>query len=604
LIADFYDPSETFRIGSSYEANPNVPGSWKPRLHISPHVVLYNPTSAKLDLNGVDLAISFQAAIQPRIQVTTAGGPKEPVTAGLHEMTRGFTGGGGKTYLRFYIPGSANLNFTAGEMRIFSLARDYDQNDADLLGFELAADYLPGNAISLEIEPAHTATVRGPTNGASTGDARYGLTVEEWADIQATDPGDLIQARFNWKTGQSSTFALMWGEQNYTAAVQKMDTPLARYSSAAWGSGTTISRTLADLSSAPSSFGYWDLGLAHSREENEPSRHYIDGNPRFLEASSDWEGATRSNHPTGPNSGPRSIASIGVSGSGNQRGWAADITDTDFSPNVTDFTRGTTTWGSGDSGGEGYAHIPLFDIPHEKPLSLGQFQHAALSRYGHDPAFALGNSYASIRIPRDQTKVSDFAGYAGLTQFDLSYLLNKKLWDAYFLSGVDPALTQVDIETARIGGVSPAMPSPHLRLYAIDDDVAITPAQLTDASEPLTFQTVAGHFLVDGAFNVNSTSVAAWTALLASVLDIPVPTNDPANPGALIFPQDAFGFAGSSRVRGQGYGSGAPGGKQDFFNGFRALDADALQTLATNIVEEVKARGPFPSLGLNFIARL
>ena len=88
---------------------------------------------------------------------------------------------------------------------------------------------------------------------------------------------------------------------------------------------------------------------------------------------------------------------------------------------------------------------------------------------------------------------------------------------------------------------------------------------------------------MDGAFNVNSTDVEAWTALLSGLRGeaFQVEGGAPSPSSQSAFPRFRH-----------------PAGKtDDNWNGFRALDDAQIRTLAENLVREIRLRGPFLSLG-------
>ena len=114
----------------------------------------------------------------------------------------------------------------------------------------------------------------------------------------------------------------------------------------------------------------------------------------------------------------------------------------------------------------------------------------------------------------------------------------------------------------------------------------------------------AKHLMVDGMFNVNSTSVAAWHALFAGIRErqLGFPRQQRRTPGDRCPLRQADrhlalqhgGFRpGDGRCRSQGVTM--PDGSQGW-SGVRFLDDDQLQKLAEECVKQVKQRGPF----LNF----
>src|SRR5690606_5743379 len=99
----------------------------------------------------------------------------------------------------------------------------------------------------------------------------------------------------------------------------------------------------------------------------------------------------------------------------------------------------------------------LFEFPYEnQPLfSIGQLQHANLSLVGAYPAYPVGNSLADFRLhtsvgnhfatvpPGAQlARVDAGTGALGVLgadmngYYDISWLLNRTLWDRYYFSTV------------------------------------------------------------------------------------------------------------------------------------------------------------------------
>jgi hypothetical protein len=115
------------------------------------------------------------------------------------------------------------------------------------------------------------------------------------------------------------------------------------------------------------------------------------------------------------------------------------------------------------------------------------------------------------------------------------------------------------------------------------------------------FNLGARFLLLDGAFNINSTSVEAWKAFLSSRNGLRI-NSVTAGPGEAVF----------TRILEPGGGSGgflsAPAAGQPAaetaaaYTGARKLSANEVQILAEKIVEQVQLRGPFTSLS-DFINR-
>lgn len=217
----------------------------------------------------------------------------------------------------------------------------------------------------------------------------------------------------------------------------------------------------------------------------------------------------------------------------------------------------------GDSNTVGDSFVQLFDVPKRPPESLGQYQHANLSLFGSQPAYPFGNSMAHPHVRRELAH--DLAGPENTSQIDLSWFLNDAIWDDYFLSTIDKGPL----------GTGPSTPERD-RFLVLNPNRTFTVAGAED------YQKVAENLLLRGAFNVNSTSVEAWTAFLSGLGG-----NSPS--GNLDFPYHRMSATSASP------NSGWTGGPRD-------LTAAQIRQLAEQMVEQVKLRGPFLSLS-DFVNR-
>lgn len=233
----------------------------------------------------------------------------------------------------------------------------------------------------------------------------------------------------------------------------------------------------------------------------------------------------------------------------------------------------------------------FFDFPRRTSdqlpvLSLGQLQHASLSAndlstngtVAYQPAYAVGNSYHHPHVTRGaavQSRANKLPGASGSTTryFDLAYLLNTALWDGYFFSGI------------RQSG-SDFLPL-NLR-YTLDENATATAAR-SDAS--------AAYLSVNGAFNINSTSVEAWVALLGGLNTLRV--NDDNTAEGVPYPRTLW-QPGHSAKTGSSFQTAGTG--DTAYAGYRRLSSAEIESLAVEIVKRVRARGPFTSLS-HFVNR-
>lgn len=254
-------------------------------------------------------------------------------------------------------------------------------------------------------------------------------------------------------------------------------------------------------------------------------------------------------------------------------------------------------------------------------VSLGEFQHADLSSNALQPTYVFGNSWPDPRLGRESVagKWSGFpaphaqqAVFAGNDHLlrDASYLANHALWDRFFLSTIPQHTADAPFDAGVV--------LPNVRLRPVP---GMIPGQsgYPDFDDVRHTRAAAGSLLLEGAFNINSTSVDAWRALLGGLADLTVPTagwsqDGAVPPGATANPASRGLRHNYSRFllpRGEAFdqtdsafGAGNTNGtlSRAAWTGHRYLTDAEIDTLARNLVEEVKVRGPFMSLA-DFVNR-
>ncbi len=219
-------------------------------------------------------------------------------------------------------------------------------------------------------------------------------------------------------------------------------------------------------------------------------------------------------------------------------------------------------------------------------------------------AKAIGNSFTNPHLAPEQVyRAGSGSLTSSRTATDPSWMVNTALWDSWFLSGIvngsatNPASPMKDKRTARAQFQDLAEGKGLLRNkrflfhpYKSPAD-ALTELFTGENFKPSALNNIAKYLLIDGAFNVNSTSVNAWAALLSSVRDQELLT---VGGGTQKFdhPFGTLGYAQNT----------ATTGTQGDCSGLRSLTSDEIKKLATAMVAEVKARGPFLSLA-DFVNR-
>lgn len=256
------------------------------------------------------------------------------------------------------------------------------------------------------------------------------------------------------------------------------------------------------------------------------------------------------------------------------------------------FHNGKGTNSNRTSAGQGHDWIGgspvdtiLFEFPYEdQPLfSIGQLQHANLSLIGSYPSYPIGNSLADFRLPADGTiggelvrtnraegtKNKDLT-YEQKAYYDISYLLNRTLWDRYYFSTIPTT-----------GSIPDTLPN--LR-YSKNSNFA--DEDLRDPNKN------AVGLMLKGGFNINSTSEQAWRAVLGGTNQLEYNPETSSSSGTMLevaFPRFTKPTSGDDPNEAWG-------------GGYRTLNEDQVAQLARNIVTEIKNRGPFVSLA-DFVNR-
>lgn len=254
---------------------------------------------------------------------------------------------------------------------------------------------------------------------------------------------------------------------------------------------------------------------------------------------------------------------------------------------------------------------------HELPLgpiqSLSGLNSALPAASYYLPRFTapVGNSYAHPLLPGDKV-LSD--GPRGYRYADHCYLLNAVLQDGYYLSGfqgregaMGDGKSSQDLIAGFFNGTQRLS---DVRFIPHPADGKSNTEAIAMLNDPSGYRKAASHQMLQGAFNVNSTSVEAWKAMLSSmsgeqgsVLSVP---EKPAAESprmeleSLKAADDAKGARFSRfRLPNQQPGEASP---ENYWKASRDLSGEELERLAAEIVREVRERGPFLSMS-DFVNR-
>jgi hypothetical protein len=323
------------------------------------------------------------------------------------------------------------------------------------------------------------------------------------------------------------------------------------------------------------------LHLKTARDSRFPSRGWLHNSPTNLYSSAGLDQVEGFQHQQ------------------YELGWEP-MTDWKSTPTIEIDARDRGFGGSGLYAQSGQNYAVFASLPLSPLLSLGQLSHAPLNAGGQLPLVAqvVANSTAHPLLGPAAVRAT---AAGGRTYLDHSWLANQALFDRCFFSGAGAPNRLISGKTEAAAEIIPAfltgdrlLANPRMR--PLPDPVsAKDPAAL--AKSPDNFRQFAASLGIAGAFNINSTSVAAWEAVLASLRE--------QSPSAI---QPATGSLGT----GTGDGTlatrhvppigealdtvGDPARREELaWGGYRRLSEKQIGELARQLVIQIKKRGPFQS---------
>lgn len=268
-------------------------------------------------------------------------------------------------------------------------------------------------------------------------------------------------------------------------------------------------------------------------------------------------------------------------------------------------------WGkSTSSAGGGQTRVVLYQVPTRPLLSLAGLGSVDYTHIDLEPGLTTGNSYCPPGLS-DPSKLVDWPistsgsvngspsltsnwGYVRQPRYDATWASNYALYDRYFFSGAFANETSTYGATTKIDASQP-------------DDLAAVFASLQVGGSPLANKRIlwlpsaantladfknpaktAKAMVHDGTFNVNSTSKDAWKAFLGGLRGQKLPGATKASTG--LSPLTRFDKVSANSD------DNNPSLR------FRALTDTEIDTLADQIVAQIRLRGPFMCLA-DFVNR-
>lgn len=250
------------------------------------------------------------------------------------------------------------------------------------------------------------------------------------------------------------------------------------------------------------------------------------------------------------------------------------------------------------------------ELPTGPMQTISDFRRSNALTSSYLPNFVqpVANSYASPLISTNRAIETGVASYPLL---DHSVLANHALFDKFYFSTIAPvgAKGAADVLNDFLEQQNPLLNQAYQGYIPNGKNAAsiTTELLLSGRPTPLAHKLAAEYQLVKGSFNVNSTSVEAWKAMLSSLRGSSVPTlwarsatlevkdavGTPILPMSLPNGTMANGVANSTQI---------DNARTLEWNGYRELTNEQIQTLAEEIVKQVRERGPFLSMS-DFVNR-
>ena len=274
-----------------------------------------------------------------------------------------------------------------------------------------------------------------------------------------------------------------------------------------------------------------------------------------------------------------------------------DVFEVDASNRSNVITGNTTT--------RGIKSGTYLELPTGPMMTIADFRRSNALTTPFLPNFVqpVANSRVSPLMSTDKVVEPGVTTYPLL---DTSVLANHAFYDKFFFSTLAPMYGK---STEKVLGDfldgKASLWSQALQAYlpaGRSNAAAATELVAAGKPSPTAYQLAAEYLMVRGPFNVNSTSVDAWKAVLSALNKSPIPVLWPKNLDLTSETPYNTPILPMSLLNGGSATDGAinPHRIDNFraneWNGYRELSDPQMDALATAIVDQVKLRGPFLSL--------
>ena len=262
---------------------------------------------------------------------------------------------------------------------------------------------------------------------------------------------------------------------------------------------------------------------------------------------------------------------------------------------------------SGNKTTSGIKSGSYLEVPSGPLMTIADFRRSNALTTAYPPHFVqpVANSRLHPLMSPDKV-IETNTSIATTALLDHSFLANHALYDRfYFSTFARRGTTRADTVFEQfMNGTAPLALQAFEPYLPNGKTIASAKAELYTGVLPTqtAYKNAAEYQMIRGPFNVNSTSVRAWKAVLASMKQSEVTTLwarssalEARNPTGT--PITAMSLPNGTNTRsGLVTPAEIDNVRTNDWNGYRELTDDELETLAQKIVDEVRDRGPFLSL--------
>jgi hypothetical protein len=372
-----------------------------------------------------------------------------------------------------------------------------------------------------------------------------------------------------------------------------------------------VGYSVGELASGPwipifsTSFGpRMTIGTGPGTKQNRPTKGVVQNNALAAMVLSEPESGEAKDHPAN-NTFDFAYHSLSIGST--------------LTPNLSDSKGFIAT---GYQSGDGLSRVVMCNIPLRPMASLVELEGWNPRGNNPYPPFQMnliGNSDATPLIPDDEVVPPTLnpSGTDYNLMHDDAYCANHLLFDDWFVSSIAPdpeyfgqAIAR-DINTVYRDFLKGESRLANRAYSPISEDSKVSDAEASARIEEIINRNpdtnmadgwlkVASRFEVEGMFNVNSTSVEAWKALLGHAKSLEqiamhgadeVVSADVSNEHVV-----TRGAIAPDIKAGTGAGFGGQFASASEYTGYRSLTDAQINDLAGKVVEQVRLRGPFLSL--------